>query len=102
MDPNVVMKAYGKINKYNDKYVSNNAKTKEVELYGQNSLKINNNTNPKNNPSGKGKGGGANPQYPGSNNQPKQRKLTLSISTQISTNYYLLSSTLSIPTKKSS
>ena len=72
MDPNVVMKAYGKINKYNDKYVSNNAKTKEVELYGQNSLKINNNTNPKNNPSGKGKGGGANPQYPGSNNQPKQ------------------------------
>ena len=72
MNPNVVMEAYGKINRYNDKYVSNNAKTKEVELYGQNSLKINNNTKPNNIPSGKGKGRGTNSQNHGSNNYSGQ------------------------------
>ena len=57
INPTSVMDAYGKINRHNDQYVSNNAKTKEVQLYGENTLKNNNNYNQNNNHSGAGKGG---------------------------------------------
>lgn len=40
MNPNALGQGYSKILKHQEEYILNNAKTKKVELYGQNSLKI--------------------------------------------------------------
>ena len=42
INPSAAMDAFGKINQHNDKYISDNALTKNVVLGGQNTLKTNN------------------------------------------------------------
>ena len=56
INPSAAMDAFGKINQHNDKYISDNALTKNVVLGGTNTLKTNNDVGSV--PSGIGGGGG--------------------------------------------
>ena len=58
INPSAAMDAFGKINQHNDKYISDNALTKNVVLGGKNTLKTNNDVGSGPSGIGGGKGGG--------------------------------------------
>jgi hypothetical protein len=69
INPNALAQGYSKALKEQEKYLLNNAKTKNVDLYGQNALKMenNNNAHPNNNPHGGGRQYGNLPKTGGNN-----------------------------------